>query len=74
MRGADWDEMILLLFGEEVFLVFSGARKYLSSFDDRFGFRRLCLGVTHPQPLSRGEVRCYFLVVDEWVECGGFPS
>ena len=48
MRGAGWDEVFSLLFDEEVFLVFSGARKYLSSFDDRFGFRWLCLGVTHP--------------------------
>ena len=56
MRGAVWDEVFLLLFEEEVFLVFSGARKYLSSFDDRFGCRWLCTDVTHPRPLSRGEI------------------
>lgn len=37
----------MLQFGEVVFLGF---------WVDVFDFRRLCPGVTHPQPLSRGEV------------------
>ena len=30
-----------------------------------FDFRRLCSDVTHPRPLSRGEIGCCFLVDNE---------
>ena len=30
-------------------------RRYLSASVTALDFRQLCLGVTHPQPLSRGE-------------------
>ena len=35
-RGAGWFEMILLLFGDVVFIVFSVARKYLSALGGYF--------------------------------------
>ena len=38
-------------------------------------FRRLCLGVTHPQPLSRGEIwDAVFLLVMSGLWRVGFPS
>ena len=48
VRSAVWAEVFLPLFGEVVFL---------GLWVDVFVFRWLCLGVTHPRPLSRGEVR-----------------
>ena len=42
VRGAVWAEVFLPLFGEVVFL---------GLWVDVFGFRWLCLGVTHPRPL-----------------------
>ena len=45
-RSAGWDEMILLLFGDVAFVGFWWLLLI---------FRWLCTGVTHPQPLSRGE-------------------
>ena len=56
VRGAVWAEVFLPLFGEVVFL---GLRV------TALVFRRLCLDVTHPRPLSRGEVcgACFLLVM-----------
>ena len=48
VRDAARVEMFLLLFGEEVFL---------GLWVTALVFRKLCAGVTHPRPLSRGEVR-----------------
>ena len=40
-----------------------------------FDFRQLCAGVTHPLPLSRGEVwNADFLFGNEMFECICFPS
>ena len=41
---------------------------------DRFDFRKLCTDVTHPRPLSRGEVcsAAFFLVMSDL--CVVFPS
>ena len=36
--------------------MFGIVRRYLSALGGCFDFRRLCAGVTHPRPLSRGEV------------------
>ena len=47
VRGADWVECFLLLFGEEV-----SVRLQVVALD----FRQLCADVTHPPPLSRGEI------------------
>ena len=56
----------MLLFGEEVFLVFGIVRRYLSALGGCFDFRRLCAYVTHPLPLSRGEILgCLFLLGSE---------
>ena len=65
MRGEAWVEVFLLLFGEVVFLGF---------WVDVFDFRRLCLDVTHPRPLSRGEVEVLLFLlwmsdVERWF-CG----
>ena len=46
-RGEVWDKMFLLLFGIGVIRQILG---------DCFGFRKLCADVTHPPPLSRGEI------------------
>ena len=46
-RGEVWDKMFLLLFGRGVIRQILG---------DCFGFRKLCADVTHPPPLSRGEI------------------
>ena len=64
-RCAGWVELILLLFGDVVF-----PELRVAAFD----FRKLCLGVTPPQPLSRGEVGMLFFVDNECVVWGGFPS
>ena len=56
VRGAGWVEMIFLLFGEEVFLGL-----WVVAFD----FRWLCIGVTHPRPLSSGEMGMLFLFGNE---------
>ena len=47
VRSAAGDEMFLLLFGWGSVCQILG---------DCFGFRRLCADVTHPRPLSRGEI------------------
>ena len=58
--------MFLLLFGDVVFLGL-----WVTTFD----FRKLCLGVTHPRPFSRGEVwDAAFLLVMSGLWCVGFPS
>ena len=42
---------------------------------DHFDFRRLCAGVTHPQPLSgTGRFGSYVLFGNERFEWGYFPS
>ena len=51
VRCAVLVEVFLLLFDEEVFL---------GLWVTALGFRWLCSGVTHPLPLSRGEVRTLF--------------
>ena len=50
-------EIILLPFGEVVSAGFGVVV---------FDFRRQCSDVTHPQPLSRGEVGCFVLLGNEW--------
>ena len=47
VRSAAGDEEFLLLFGIGVIRQILG---------DCFGFRKLCADVTHPPPLSRGEI------------------
>ena len=47
VRCAGWVELILLLFGDVVFPELRAAA---------FDYRCLCLDVTHPLPLSRGEI------------------
>lgn len=37
------------------------------------GFRRLCADVTHPPPLSRGEIEMMFSFVNESFECDVSP-
>ena len=40
-----------------------------------FDFRRLCTGVTHPRPLSRGEIgKTRFLLVMSDLQRVSFPS
>ena len=42
---------------------------------DAFDFRKLCADVTHPLPLSRGEVwNAVFLLVMRGLWCCEFPS
>ena len=66
VRCAVWVEVFLLLFGEEVFL---------GLWVTALGFRWLCSGVTHPLPLSRGEIwDAAFLLVMSGLWCGCFPS
>ena len=65
VRGAVWGEVFLLLFGEVVFL---------GLWVTVLGLRWLCAGVTHPRPLSRGEVcGAAFLLVVSGLWCVGFP-
>ena len=40
---------------------------------DVFDFRKPCSDVTHPQPLSRGEIWMLFLFVNERFECDVSP-
>ena len=47
VRDEVWVEMLLLLFDEVLSLRF---------WVTALGFRKLCADVTHPPPLSRGEV------------------
>ena len=47
VRGEVWVEMSLLLFDEVLSLRFRVTA---------LGFRKLCADVTHPLPLSRGEI------------------
>ena len=57
MRGAVWDEMFC----------YSLKMWYFLASGDCFDFRWLCLGVTHPRPLLRGEILdADFLVGNEW--------
>ena len=53
-------------------LVLQGVIRQASG--DRFDFRKLCADVTHPRPLSRGEVcsAAFFLVMSDL--CVVFPS
>ena len=51
VRGVGWAEMFLLLFGEVV-----SVRFWVTTLE----FRRLCADVTHPPPLSRGEIEMMF--------------
>ena len=51
VRGEVWGEMFLLLFDEVLSLRF---------WVTALGFRKQCTNVTHPQPLSRGEVKNLF--------------
>ena len=46
VRGAGWLKCFCCCLVRRCFLASGGF----------FDFRRLCLGVTHPQPLSRGEI------------------
>ena len=62
LRGAVW---------VEVFFLGGVCLLWVVAFD----LRRLCAGVTHPRPLSRGEVVMllfYFVMRDLWH--GDFPS
>ena len=53
VRGAVWDEMFLLLFGDVVFLGFGWMLLILGS----------CARTSHtPAPLKRGVLRCYFFI------------
>ena len=54
VRGVGWDEVFLLLFGWGSVCQILG---------DCFGFRKLCADVTHPPPLSRGEVEMLFFLL-----------
>ena len=52
------------LLGYVALVVISRAMKYLSALSGCFWCRQLCADVTHPRPLSRGEVRdAAFLLV-----------
>ena len=51
------------------------ARWYLSNISGCFGFRKLCADVTHPRPLSRGEIgSCVLFGNERFVAWGYFPS
>ena len=50
------------------------ARWYLSNISGCFGFRKLCADVTHPRPLSRGEVwNAVFLLLMSGLSGGVSP-
>ena len=61
VRCAGWVELILLLFGDVVFPELRVAV---------FDYRCLCLGVTPPLPLSRGEVWDGAFLLEMGMLCG----
>ena len=64
VRGAGWDEEFCCCLIRWCLLAWGGC----------FDFRRLCTDVTHPRPLSRGEIwMLLFSLVNEWVECEVSP-
>ena len=64
VRGAGWDEVFLLLFGEVVFLGF-GWLLLISV--------AVCGRHTPPSPLKRGGFGACFLLKMSGLWCGGFP-
>ena len=56
-------------------MVFDNSREYLFTLETVFDFRQLCANVTHPRPLSRGEIwMLFFFLVMRGLWRGGFPS